>query len=87
MDCRDRTWDEGSWHSHNINTSPLFSVCVSLGQDFSVPAWEEGNCGSKLYQIRKHEAQPGEATCSSDTVGIQLSYLLRATDWGYDRGL
>ena len=37
MDCGDRAGDPRPWHIHNINTSPLYSACVSLGQDFSVP--------------------------------------------------
>ena len=35
MDCGDRAGDPRPWHIHNINTSPLYSACVSLGQDFS----------------------------------------------------
>lgn len=45
----DRTWDPRLWHSHNINTSPLFSVCVSLGQDFSALSWERGTV-APLYR-------------------------------------
>lgn len=69
MDCGDRTWDPRLWHSHNINTSPLFSVCVSLGQDFSVPVWERGNCGS-IVQIRKLRLSQVKQLVQSDIVGI-----------------
>ena len=38
MACGDGAGDPRFWHTHHINTSPYFPVCISLGQDFSVPA-------------------------------------------------
>lgn len=52
-----------------LTISPLSSACVSLGQGYSVPAYEGGDCSS-IVQIRKLRLRQVKQLAQSDAIGI-----------------